>query len=111
MTEIRLEQGLPSQLRLKGEDLQLNQSALRLGGPDEGREQRMGREGPGFQLRMVLHADEPGMPRDFDDLGQDAVRRHPGEAQSDLLQTVLVVDVDFVAMAVALADDVGAIDL
>ena len=46
----------------------------------------MGRERPGFQLGMVLHADEPGVIRDLDDLRQDAVGRHAGEAQPDLLK-------------------------
>src|SRR5512137_2516637 len=82
----------------------LHQAALVLGGADERREQRVRRERPGFQLRMVLYADEPGMVGDLDDLGQDAVGRHAGEAQAHLLQPVLVVDVDLVAVAVAFAD-------
>ena len=33
----------------------------------------------GLQLGVELHADEPGMVRQLDDLGQQAVRRHAGE--------------------------------
>src|SRR3546814_9844877 len=44
-------------------------------------EQRMRLERLGLQFRMVLHADEPRMVRQFDDLGQQAVGRHAGEHQ------------------------------
>ncbi len=50
------------------------------------------------------------MVRDLDDLRQHAVGRHAGEAQARLLQPVLVVDVDLVAVAVALADRGRAVD-
>src|SRR5690348_18447353 len=61
---------------------------------------------------MVLHADEPGMLGNLDDLGQLAIGRHAGEAQSRILELALVVDVDLVTVAVALADLRGAaIDL
>ena len=42
-------------------------------------------ERPRFQLGMELHADEPGMILVLDDLRQDAVRRHAGEAHAALL--------------------------
>src|SRR5437868_4447142 len=89
----------------------LHQAALVFGGADERGKEGMGRERPGFELRMVLYADEPGMVRDLDDLGQDAVGRHAREPQSHLLKPVFVVDVDLIAMAVALADDVLAVDI
>src|SRR5258708_28325993 len=88
----------------------LQQADLVLGGPYERSEQRMGRKWPGFQLRMVLHADEPGMVWDLDDLGQDAVGRHAREPQTHLLQPVLVIDVDLIAIAVALPDPALAVD-
>src|SRR5260221_403612 len=53
---------------------------------------------------MVLHADEPGMVGDLDDLRQLAVGRHAGEAQSGILELALVVDVDLVGGAGALGD-------
>ena len=51
------------------------------------------------------------MVRDLDDLGQQAVGRHAGEAQPRRLQRVAIGDVDLVAVAVALADPGRAVDL
>src|SRR5580704_5695889 len=48
----------------------LHQPALLHRSPDEGREQRVWREGARFQLGVELHADEPGMVVVFDDLRQ-----------------------------------------
>ncbi len=48
----------------------------------------MRREGLRLQLGMELHADEPGMVRQLDDLRQRAVGRHAGEEQARRLQTV-----------------------
>ena len=39
----------------------------------------------------------------FDDLGQNAVRRQPGELQPGCSRLLAVVDVDLVTMAVAFA--------
>ena len=64
----------------------------------------MRRERLRLELRMELHADEPGMIGQLDDLGQAVVRRHAGEAQPRRAQAVDVVDVDLVAVTVALAD-------
>ena len=74
------------------------------GGLDERGEQRVRSERLRLQLRVKLHADEPGVVRQLDDLGQAAVGRHAGEAQAGRAQAVDVVDVDLVAVAVALAD-------
>src|SRR3546814_6400687 len=60
---------------------------------------------------MELHADEPGVVRDLDDLRQLAVRRQAGEQQARLLQHLPVVDVHLVAVAVALADRIRAVDV
>ena len=57
-----------------------------------------------LQLRMILHADEPGMVGIFDDLGQDAVRRQAGEAQAGSFQRRAVVDINLKAVAMALLD-------
>ena len=39
-------------------------------------------EGPRLQFGVELHADEPGVVRDLDDLRQQAVRAHAGEDQA-----------------------------
>src|SRR4029077_20333388 len=57
-----------------------------------------------FELWMELHADEPGVIGKLDDFGQRAVGRYPRKAEPGLLQRILVPDVDFVAVAMALAD-------
>ena len=59
-------------------------------------------ERPRFELGVKLHADEPGVVGVFDDLGQDAVRRHAAEAHAVLFKPVLVSGVDLVTMTVAL---------
>src|SRR5208282_2678894 len=74
-------------------------------------EQRVRLEGPAFQFRVELDADEPGMVGEFDDLGELAVGRHAGKPHPGLFQARLVVDVDLVAVAVALADLGLAVDL
>src|SRR6476619_5994411 len=63
-----------------------------------------------LQLRMELDADEPWVVRTLDDLRQTAVRRHSGEDQTALLQRILVVAVHLVAVTVALANLVLAVD-
>jgi methyl-accepting chemotaxis protein len=83
---------------------QQNQPALFHRRLDETGEQRMRVERPAFQFRVVLHADEPRMIRIFDRLRQHAVRRHAGEHQAAIFQPLLVVDIDFVAVAMALGN-------
>ena len=63
-----------------------------------------GVEGARLQLGVILHADEPRVAFELDRLGQEAVGRHAGEADAVLLEPVAVVDVDLVAVAVALGD-------
>src|SRR5689334_23299826 len=53
---------------------------------------------------MILHADEPGMVDIFDGLRKDAIRRQAGEADAVLGEAVAIIDVDLVAVAVALRD-------
>src|SRR6266496_2806672 len=86
----------------------LHQPALLHRRLDEGGEQRVRLERPGFQLGVELHADEPGMVLVFDDLRQHAVGRQAREAQAVLLEPVLVGGVDLVAVAVALGNLGGA---
>ena len=65
----------PPNLELAGNLESLHQPRLLHGGADEGGEERVRLEGPGFQLWVELHADEPGMVGDLDDLRQEPVRR------------------------------------
>src|SRR5581483_4623408 len=59
---------------------------------------------------MELHAYEPGMVRDLDDLRQKPVGRETGEAQAGRLKLVAIARVDLVAVAVALGDARRAVD-
>src|SRR2546430_17294165 len=79
---------------------------------DEGGKQRMWRKWPRLQLRMELHADEPGVVLVFDHFGQEAVGRHAAEAHAVLFEAAFVAGIDFVAMAVALGNlDYAVIDI
>src|SRR6476469_1067880 len=91
-------------------DRSSDQSRLRDGRLDKAGEQRVRRERLRLQLRMELHAHEPGMVWPLDDFGQFAVGRQAGKDQALLLERVAVMDVDFVAVAVALADHGLAVD-
>ena len=51
-------------------------------GANERREKRVRRERLGFEFRMELAADEPGMVGNFDDLDVDAVGRAAGDAEA-----------------------------
>src|SRR3989344_5532835 len=87
-----------------------DQPALRDRGLDEAGEERMRIEWLALELGMVLHPDEPAVIGPLDDLGQDAVGRHAGKDQSALFQPLVIGRVDLVAMAVAFADHIGAVD-
>src|SRR5690348_9495591 len=76
----------------------------------ETREQGMRLDRAALELGMELDADEPGMVRSFHDLRQLTVGRHAREQKPRAFQPVLVVNVHLVAMAVPLADVVGAVD-
>ena len=71
---------------------------------DESAEQRMRLERLGLELGMELAAQIPGMVRQLADLDVNAVGSFAGQPQAVLLQHGLVFAVEFVAMAVALAD-------
>src|SRR5690554_2383614 len=60
----------------------LHQTALLDRRFHEGAEQRMRLEGLRLQLRMILHADIPGMIRYLDDLRQQPVGRNAGHQQA-----------------------------
>ena len=70
-----------------------------------------GSSGRLFSSGMVLDADEPGMIGVFDRLRQHAVRRHAREYQAAVFQPILVVDIDLVAMAMALGNLGRAVDI
>src|SRR5881394_2001036 len=89
----------------------LNQPALLHRRRDEAREQRVRLEGAALLLGVVLHADEPGVAGQLDDLGQQAVGRHAAEAHACRLQPLAVARVHLVAMTVALGDQRAAVDL
>jgi hypothetical protein len=82
----------------------LHQPALRLGGGDEARKQRMGLKRAGFELRMELHTDKPGVIGEFHGFGQKAVGRHAGEDEALRFQAGAVGGIDLVAVAVAFGD-------
>jgi len=74
------------------------------GGADERGKERVWREGLGLELRVELTAEEPGMIRRFDDFHVMAVGRSPSDFQAGADQGRLVIAIELVAMAVALAD-------
>src|SRR5262245_19405027 len=67
-------------------------------------------EGAALELRVELHADEPGVVRILDGLRQQAVRRQARKAQAGLLELVAIGRVDLVAVAVALGYVGRAVD-
>src|SRR5580658_3606082 len=75
-------------------DTRSDQSGLTYRRGDEIREQWMRVERLRFQLGMILHADIPGMARQFDDFRQHPIRRHAAETQSRRLQFLTIIDVD-----------------
>jgi hypothetical protein len=59
-------------------------------GADEAGEQRVRFERPGFQLGVVLHADEPGMDiLGFDGFRQQPIGRDAGEDQASFFERSL----------------------
>src|SRR5215470_19743490 len=73
-------------------------------GPNEGGEQRMRFERLGLEFRMELAAEEPGMLGGFDDLDVVLVGRAPGNLESGRNQGLFMLAVEFIAVAVPLAD-------
>src|SRR5215469_14281959 len=60
---------------------------------------------------MELHADEPRVVPQLDYLRQLPVGRNAGKTKPCMFQSILVPDVDLVAMAMSLADASAAIDI
>src|SRR5664279_3168938 len=78
-------------------------------GPDECREERMRVQGPALELGVELAAQEEGVVLQFHDLHEDAVGAHAREYQALVLQGLLVLVVELVAMSMPLADLGGAV--
>src|ERR1043166_2467934 len=66
--------------------------------------------GLGLELGMKLAGDEEGMPGQFDDFDQSAVRGETAEYVSCFLEALAIGIVEFVTMAMALAHDKGAVE-
>src|SRR5260370_36318625 len=81
------------------------------GGADEGREERMRFERLGFEFRVELAAEEPRVVGGLDDFDVIFVRSASSDAQPGGDQRFLVVAIEFVAVAVALADLEFAVSL
>src|SRR6266705_2076981 len=79
-------------------------------GLDERRKERMPAAGRRSEFRMELAADEPGVRRQLDHLAQLALGE-AGNTQTLVLQSLHVLVVDLVAVAVAFVDHVRAVDL
>src|SRR6266571_2956622 len=78
---------------------------------DESREQRVsGTRGRG-EFWMELAADQPGMRRQLDHFAQLLALGEAGNAQALVLQSLHVLVVDLIAVAVAFVDHVRAVDL
>src|SRR6516165_12369558 len=82
-----------------------------VGRTNEGLEERMRLHGLRFELRVELAAQIPGVIRDLADLDVGAVRCFPGDAQPGGLQSVFILAVELVAVAVAFVDFALAIGL
>src|SRR5438105_1253789 len=73
-------------------------------GAHERAEQRMRLQGLRLELRMELAAQEPGMIRELADLDVNAVGSLSGQPQTVLFQNSFVFAIEFVAVAMTLAD-------
>src|SRR5437660_10813543 len=102
----------PQSFMLSSRDRGLGLAGLVLqSGFDERRKQRMAAAGRRSEFGMELAADEPGMRRQLDHLAQLLALGEAGNAQALVLQSLHVLVVDLIAVAVALVDHVRAVDL
>ena len=69
-------------------------------GPDKIPEQRVGIHGPGFEFRMKLAAEKPGMIFDFNNLHQILFWREPGKTKAFLFQRFQIRIVEFIPVPV-----------
>src|SRR6266478_1608110 len=102
----------PQSFMLSSRDRGLGLAGLVLqSGLDERGKERVAAARGRREFRVELAADEPRMRRQLDHLAQLLALGDPGNAQALLLQSLQVLVVDLVAVAVALVDRVRAVDL
>src|SRR6266581_3324109 len=80
-------------------------------GFDESGKERMAAAGRRSEFRVELAADQPGMRRQLDHFAQLLALGEAGNAQALVLQSLHVLVVDLIAVAVAFVDHVRAVDL
>src|SRR5688572_5289644 len=110
--------GKPPNMSVGGFDQRLSRRGCRRGtalgrgsGGNEAREQWMRARWPGAQFRMELHADEPRMILQLDDLDQRPVGRQAAESESVGDELVPIAVGDLVPVSVTLTDFGNAVDL
>src|SRR5712664_1182136 len=102
----------PQSFMLSSRDRGLGLAGLILqSGLDECGEERMAAARGRGEFRVELAADEPRMRRQLDHLAQLLALGDAGNAQAFVLQSLHVLIVDLVAVAVALVNHVRAVDL
>src|SRR5256885_10419304 len=102
----------PQSLMLSSRDRGLGLAGLGLQSClDERREERMSATGRRGEFRVELAADQPGMRRQLDHFAQLLPLGEAGNAQALVLQSLHILVVDLIAVAVAFVDHVRAVDL
>jgi hypothetical protein len=75
-----------------------------IGRRNERLKERVRRQRPRFKFWMKLTADKPGMILELHNLHQAMLGIFSGDDQAGRLQTVLIFGIEFIAVAVAFAD-------
>src|SRR5256885_3873631 len=102
----------PQSFMLSSRDRGLGLAGLVLqSGLDERREERMSATGRRGEFRVELAGDQPGMRRQLDHFAKLLPLGEAGNAQALVLQSLHVLVVDLVAVAVTFVDHVRAVDL
>src|SRR5947209_16543185 len=102
----------PQSFMLSSRDRGLGLAGLVMqSGLDESGKERMAAAGRRGEFRVELAADEPRMRRQLDHLAQLLALGQAGNAQALVLQSLHVLVVDLVAVAMALVDHIRAVDL
>src|SRR3989454_6949500 len=102
----------PQSFILSSRDRGLGLAGLVLqSGLDERRKERMAAAGRRREFGVELAADEPRVRWQLDHLAQLLALGEAGNAQALVLQSLHVLVIDLVAVAVALVDHVRAVDL
>src|SRR6266478_248885 len=102
----------PQSFMLSSRDRGLGLAGLVLQrGLDESGKERMATAGRRGEFRVELAADQPGMRRQLDHFAQLLALGEAGNPQALVLQSLHVLVVDLIAVAVAFVDHVRAVDL